>query len=64
MLLKQLAEVALDCGGDFNEILSPQDKLGGIGRHTTAMSQFRSCLDICGLQDLQWQGYLFTCCNQ
>lgn len=35
--------------GDFNEILSVEDKRGGVGRRASAMIAFQACLDGCEL---------------
>lgn len=50
-------------GGDFNKVLSLDDKLGGSGRRCGGMLDFQACLDGCDLQDLRWRGYQFTWCN-
>lgn len=36
-------------GGDFNRILSLEDKLGASSRQTIAISKFQNYLDICDL---------------
>lgn len=38
--------------GDFNEILSLDDKLDGSERRSRGMLEFLACLDGCDLQDL------------
>lgn len=46
--------------GDFNEILSLEEKEGGAIRGEREMDAFRSCLDDCGLRDLGYRGSAFT----
>ncbi|XP_060972642.1 uncharacterized protein LOC133038492 [Cannabis sativa] len=46
--------------GDFNEILSNQNKLGGALRCEQQMDKFRSVLDICYLYEQPFDGYPFT----
>ena len=48
------------CLGDFNEILSPNEKNRGIPRQVTPMLAFRHILLHCGLVDLGFKGYYFT----
>lgn len=50
-------------GGNFNEILSLNDKLGGTERLSGGIFDFQACLNGCDLQDLRWRGYRFTWCN-
>lgn len=67
ILLRRLAEsddLPWVVGEDFNEILVPEDKIGGRKRQVGAMMEFRSCLDVCDLHDMRWKGYRFTWCNQ
>ena len=46
--------------GDFNEILSCDEKEGGSTRHDRDIAVFRECLDNCGLRDLGYRGSTFT----
>ncbi|XP_060968323.1 uncharacterized protein LOC115710989 [Cannabis sativa] len=46
--------------GDFNEILSQSDKLGGSLRNESQIEAFRNTLDHCHLQDLPYEGDRFT----
>ena len=48
------------CLGDFNEILSFDEKNGGNLRPMGAMMKFRQTLLHCGLVDLGFNGYRFT----
>ena len=48
------------CLGDFNEILSSNEKNRGIPRQVTPMLAFRHTLLHCGLVDLGSKGYYFT----
>jgi exonuclease III len=48
------------CLGDFNEILTTDEKCGGATRPQTCMDQFRDALDSCGLGDLGYVGDKFT----
>ncbi|KAL5747974.1 hypothetical protein ACOSQ2_025271 [Xanthoceras sorbifolium] len=51
------------CGGDFNEILMDCEKDGGLPKQRRLLLNFREALDACGLQDLGFEGPLFTWCN-
>ncbi|XP_074318150.1 uncharacterized protein LOC141654941 [Silene latifolia] len=46
--------------GDFNEILSGQEKEGGVVRGERQMDAFREVLDDCALQDMGYKGNTFT----
>ena len=46
--------------GDFNEILYPSEKEGGMARPLGMMREFRECLMDCRLEDLGYKGDLFT----
>ena len=48
------------CLGDFNEILSFDEKRGGNPRQVTPMVAFRHTLFHCGPIDLGFRGYRFT----
>ncbi|XP_075659107.1 uncharacterized protein LOC142628973 [Castanea sativa] len=48
---------------DFNEIVHPDEKLGGADRDVGQMEAFRDCLNRCGLCDLGFVGKKFTWCN-
>ncbi|KAF4360183.1 hypothetical protein F8388_000052 [Cannabis sativa] len=50
--LKDLFDLPWVCGGDFNEILSINEKKGGSDRSMVAMTEFQNALDGCSLADL------------
>ncbi|XP_073138442.1 uncharacterized protein [Henckelia pumila] len=51
-------------GGDFNEICSNSEKVGGHPRAESQMDKFRETLDVCSLQDLHCGGEFFTWTNR
>ncbi|EPS73861.1 hypothetical protein M569_00896, partial [Genlisea aurea] len=52
------------CIGDFNEVLFPHEYSSRVSRSPTQMANFRSALMDCGLQDLPFQGHIFTWSNK
>jgi hypothetical protein len=48
------------CAGDFNEIVSAGEQIGGNPRCESQMERFRECLDVCGLTDMGYKGYPYT----
>ena len=48
------------CPGDFNEILSSDEKNGGFPRQVTPMLAFWHTLIHCRVVDLGFRGYRFT----
>jgi hypothetical protein len=48
------------CLGDFNEILSLNEKYGGSGHQRGLMENFQRTLDECGLSELGYRGSKFT----
>ena len=48
------------CVGDFNEVLSNGEKIGGVPRLQQYMNNFRSALECCELDDLGYNGDTFT----
>ncbi|KAL5825066.1 hypothetical protein ACOSQ3_021129 [Xanthoceras sorbifolium] len=66
LLLKRLfalSSLPWLCGGDFNEILVDCEKDGGLPKQRRLLSNFREALDACCLQDLGFEGPMFTWCN-
>ena len=48
------------CVGDYNEILSSDEKQGGVPKPLKHMEAFQATLLHCGLEDLGFQGNIFT----
>lgn len=48
------------CSGDFNELVSKSEKLGGNNRNRSQMPLFRVSMDECGFLDLGYVGSKFT----
>ena len=55
----QLAKPWL-CMGDFNEVLLSHEKIGGRPWSQACMDKFREALEYCQLEDLGFEGYMFT----
>uniref|UniRef100_A0A803QCV6 CCHC-type domain-containing protein n=1 Tax=Cannabis sativa TaxID=3483 RepID=A0A803QCV6_CANSA len=51
------------CGGDFNEIRGHHEKLGGGGKPGYLMKNFNHAIDMCALQEIDYEGSKFTWCN-
>ena len=51
------------CIGDFNDILHSDEKQGRLPKPFAPMSTFKETLLQCGLEDLGYQEYTFTCRN-
>ena len=70
LLWKNLSSVALLhrlpwlMMGDFNELLSCNDKLGGNPLNPRRVQMFKDCLDSCGMVDLGFHGPKFTWVNK
>ncbi|XP_060961854.1 uncharacterized protein LOC133032051 [Cannabis sativa] len=62
--LKDIFTLPWVCGGDFNEILSINEKKGGADRSLSAMSDFQQALDKCSLVDMGFEGQCFTWLNK
>ncbi|KAF4366602.1 hypothetical protein F8388_004266 [Cannabis sativa] len=62
--LKDLFDLPWICGGDFNEVLSINEKKGGADRSLCAISDFQQALDKCSLADMGFQGQCFTWINK
>lgn len=52
------------CVGDFNEVLLPEEHIGGRGRESRQMDAFQAAVDECRLTDLGYQGLPYTCDNK
>ncbi|KAL0434334.1 UNVERIFIED_CONTAM: hypothetical protein Slati_2767700 [Sesamum latifolium] len=66
MLLRQLNQKSIRpwlCLRDFNEILHQHEKEGQNPRAQWQITDFRKCLDECGLRDKGYKGNPFTWCN-
>ena len=50
--------------GDFNDMTSDDEKLGGLPVNRSRIAAFRNCIDICGLIDLGFHGPRFTWTNK
>ena len=50
--------------GDFNEMLSSDDKLGGRPINLYRANIFKECLDACNMADLDFQGPRYTWTNK
>ena len=51
------------CFGDFNEIVSVGEKMGGARRFQRQMDDFREAINCCRFVDLGYYGPEFTWCN-
>ena len=51
------------CFGDFNEILSTNEKLGGVRRPRRQIDEFRDVVNYCEFRDLRYTGPDYTWCN-
>lgn len=49
--------------GDFNSILAPEEKRGGIQHSLTRSLDFINCIEDCELADAGFSGNAFTWCN-
>lgn len=62
-LLPGQSELPWVIGGDFNEILSNEEKAGGVPRSDSLIEMFRLALMECSLTDLGFVGQKFTWSN-
>ncbi|KAL5767157.1 hypothetical protein ACOSQ2_013940 [Xanthoceras sorbifolium] len=62
--LKAVNRLPWLCGGDFNEFLHIEEKLGGNERIGPGMFNFRSIVELCDFVDLGFSGPLFTWNNK
>ena len=51
------------CFGDFNEVLSMIEKMGGMQRPQRHIDEFRATINECGFKDLGYNGPNYTWCN-
>ena len=58
--LRQQCNLPLMFFGDFNEIVSLEEKEGGVPRSERLMDAFREAIDDCGVKDLGYKGSRFT----
>ena len=61
--LSQKYQLPWLCFGDFNEIVSVEEKLGGVQRSKKHMDDFREVIHRCRFKDLGFVGPEFTWCN-
>ncbi|XP_059281014.1 uncharacterized protein LOC132034649 [Lycium ferocissimum] len=50
-------------GGDFNVILHPEEKIGGLPHRNAESYDFSECMDSCGIVDIGYSGSNYTWCN-
>ena len=50
--------------GDFNDMLSEDETMGGLPLTSSRINAFQDCLDYCGLMDLGFYGPKFTWTNK
>lgn len=50
--------------GDFNNVLNPDDRLGGAEVTAAEISDFKHCVETCGLQDAVATGHFYTRSNR
>ncbi|XP_074282427.1 uncharacterized protein LOC141606944 [Silene latifolia] len=58
--LRRSSTIPIILFGDFNEIISLNEKEGGKDRREAQMDAFREALDDCALLDLGYRGSIFT----
>ena len=61
--LSQKYQLPWLCFGDFNEIVSVEEKLGGVQSSQKQMDEFRVAIHCCRFKDLSYCGPEFTWCN-
>ena len=61
--LKNQSQLPWFCFRDFKEILSMDEKSGGVVRSRNQMDKFRDVVNACGFKDLGYLGPDFTWCN-
>lgn len=50
-------------GGDFNFILAQEEKIGGLPVYHQEIEELYQCINICGLEDMGYEGSTFTWWN-
>ncbi|XP_060190498.1 uncharacterized protein LOC132619683 [Lycium barbarum] len=50
-------------GGDFNVILQPEEKLGGLPHRNSKSFDLFECMDSCGMSDVGFHSSKYTWCN-
>ena len=58
--LKSQSQLPWFCYGDFNEILSMEEKSSGATRCQSQMDRFRGVVNLCGFKDFGYSGTDFT----
>ena len=61
--LSKMLQLPWLCFGDFNEIVSVGEKMGGVQRSQRQMDDFREAINCCRFVDLGYYGPEFTWCN-
>lgn len=51
------------CMGDFNDVLSAEEKIGGNARTQSQLALGRNALNVCNLFDMGFEGYQYTWSN-
>ena len=62
--LKRKFQLPCICFGDFNEILSANEKLGGVRKPQRQIDEFRDAINYCEFRDLGYPGPDYTWCNK
>ncbi|XP_059288849.1 uncharacterized protein LOC132042271 [Lycium ferocissimum] len=61
--LNKLIKGPWSIGGEFNVILHPEEKLGGLSHKNSRSFDFTECMDSCGMSDVGFNGSRYTWCN-
>ncbi|KAM3705616.1 hypothetical protein ACJW31_03G093700 [Castanea mollissima] len=62
-LLSSQMQLPWFCFGDFNEIVSVEEKWGGAIKPQNQMESFRNVINLCSFKDLGYSGSDYTWCN-
>ncbi|KAK3188277.1 hypothetical protein Dsin_027838 [Dipteronia sinensis] len=62
--LRGMSDLPWICIGDFNEILSMEEKEGEVPQQRRMIEEFREAIDFCDLDDLGFRGPRFTWSNR